>query len=689
MVESSIHGSLVSSVAMVAPRPQSLSDVTAWSTSRFGLPKLREGQAEVILALLQGRRCLFVAPTGHGKSLCYQALAASPWSRGTVLVFQPLKALMHEQVQRAIDAGLRAEVINSDLDAKAQRRVLDRVEADDVDLLFISPERQGNQLWLEHVGKLVIKGVVIDEAHCISQWGHDFRPWYQRLVRTIMGLGRRTPVLAITATAPGQVIDDVRTQIGPSGEPIEEIRLASYRGNLHLSCVPVQGFAARLGTLLQLTLRENGAPGIAYLLTQDETEIASKFLASRGIRAGHYHAGLDAETRSRILASWYGGTLSVLCATSALGMGIDRPDIRWIVHAGLPDSLLRYVQEIGRAGRDGKPARIAGIHDPAVKGIYDAFLNGSAPAPEDYRSIADALRAGQATRTQIVLDKDVPESTAQRILSDFIEMNACERTGHSPYTYSWTGRVDTDVPAGLEDARATRQRFLHEVFEYANHQDCLASHLSEKMGDGHGTFACGQCDRCRAAPLAAVTDAHVDAARHFLTSYCPPIRAVSKYHVAGVSLSRYGMGLHGEAVAKVKYSGAPLPLPLIDHAMAQLSDPTGPYAGVSLDAIVAIPSSTSTIVDQLASFLAQRLGIPWHQLQKNRLTSPQKALRSKQRKRKNIDGAFDPLAITAHHVLLIDDVIDSGESLRAASSALRPATVYPLVMARAKHQDRK
>lgn len=251
---------------MMVPRPQSTSDVTTWVTDRFSLPGLREGQTEVIQELLQGRRCLFVAPTGHGKSLCYQALAASPWSRGVVLVFQPLKALMREQVQRAEVAGLRAEVINSDLDAEAQQVVLDRVEAGHADLLFISPERQGNRLWLDHVGKLEIKGVVIDEAHCISQWGHDFRPWYQRLVRTIMGLGRRTPVLAITATAPGQVIDDVREQIGPSGEPIRLIRQASHRSNLQLSCVTVRGFAERLGRLLQIARSEGDMPGIAYLL---------------------------------------------------------------------------------------------------------------------------------------------------------------------------------------------------------------------------------------------------------------------------------------------------------------------------------------------------------------------------------------------------------------------------------------
>lgn len=148
------------------------------------------------------------------------------------------------------------------------------------------------------------------------------------------------------------------------------------------------------------------------------------------------------------------------------------------------------------------------------------------------------------------------------------------------------------------------------------------------------------------------------------------------------------MGIHGEAVEKAKYQGASLPQALLDHAVAKVREPTGPYAGVAFDAVVAIPSTTSTIVAQLAAHLAQQLRIPWYELPKNRPTSPQKQLRSKQRKRRNIDGAFDPLEVSPRNVLLVDDVVDSGESLRAASAALRPARVHPLVMARAKHQDR-
>lgn len=655
--------------------------------ARFQLSELRDGQPEVILDLLWGRRCLFVAPTGHGKSLCYQSLAASPWSRGVVLVFQPLKALMHEQVQRAHAAGLRAEVVNSDLDADTQRGVFERMTAGNVDVLFIAPERQGNRLWLDHVGMLEIKGVVIDEAHCISQWGHDFRPWYQRLVRTIMAIGRRTPVLAITATAPEHVMADVQAQLGPSDVPVHVIRLPSYRRNLQISCIVVRGFAARLAMLLHLARSERGAPGIAYLLTQDETEMAAQFLRSQGVHAGHYHAGLDAETRAAVLRDWSSNTLNVLCATSALGMGMDRADVRWIAHAGLPDSLLRYVQEIGRAGRDEGPARITGIHDPEAQGIYAAFLSGSAPSPEDYRSVASALRAGHGTRTHIVLDKDIPEQTVQRILEDFVETGACARTGQGPYVYSWTGADGADVPQGLEQARATRQRFLQEVFEYAQHPHCRASRLSEHMGDGKPAFACGICDRCRTvAPvdLAAL----VQTAKQYLTSFCPPIGAARSCHAAGVALSRYGMGIHGEAVAMAKYSGAPLPPAMVDHAIAQLEAPTGPYAGVVFDAVVAVPSTTSPIVDQLASLLAPRLRIPLHKLLKNHPTAPQKQFRSKQCKRRNIDGAFAPLALPARNVLLVDDVVDSGESLRAAGAALQPANVYPLVMARAKHQDR-
>ena len=673
-------------VAVVA-KPKSIEEVDLWVRGRFGVSSLRERQAEVVYALLRGRRALFVAPTGHGKSLCYQALAAGPWSTGMVLVFQPLKALMAEQVSRATGMGLRAAVVNSDQSIEEQRATLARAVAGELDILFLAPERQGSGSWMEAVPQVELKGVVIDEAHCISQWGHDFRPWYSRLVHTIMGLGRRTPVLAITATAPPKVVADVQLQIAPNGERITSIRLASHRPNITCAATRVDGLAQRLALLLELARGSfSGEPGIAYTLTTREAERAAAFLRAMGVPAEAYWGRRTVEERSAAMDSWLRSDATVMCATSALGMGLDRADVRWVVHLGLPDSLIRYVQEIGRIGRDGEPAWAVAVHDPQTAPVHRWMLGSSWPDPADYRAVVDSLKEGPAKQREIIDKRDIPETVMGKILGDLLRRELVQRDGGSPNTYTWVGGEQDPVPEGATEARALRAGFLQEVFAYEGSQSCRARHLAGAMQDDVLPDACGGCDRCAewTWPDLAAAEA---AALRFLTESWLQIKLRGKYGGAGCALSYYGDGAIGAAVKRAKYKEGIAPVEAFDAAKRVLAKTEGPFVGVDFDAVVCLPPTASgAFVAGFAGLIATHLGVPLVKLERTRNTPAQKSFRSRLKKRQNMSGAFCRPAglVGAECVLLVDDIWDSGEAMKEAARMLSPAVSYPMVMARTR-----
>lgn len=667
-------------------RPRTRQALESWLHKRFGHSDLRDGQIEVIEALLAGRRSYLVAPTGHGKSLCYQALAASPWTEGVVFVFQPLKALMSEQVERARGLGLRAEFINSDLEHEAQVQVIASVIAGDVDILFLAPERQQNQLWQDRISEMVIKGVVIDEAHCISQWGHDFRPSYRRLVNVTQILGLRTPVLALTATAPGDVVDDIREQIAPSKEQVHGVRLGSHRTNIELAAYQANGFGERLAYALEIAKRHGRAAGLVYVLTTQEATMAARFLSEQGVYALAYHGQMSIEAKGEVLGRWNSEEVTVVCATSALGMGIDRRDVRWVVHIGMPDSLIRYVQEIGRIGRDGEPSFAYAIHDPKID--YSWLLKSGFPNPDDYRLIANKLTKVPMKRGELVEVTDVPETEAQRILEDLCEAKFAEKTSSGPATYIRRAPSGVSpVPEGIEEARQLRARFHERAQDYLAGSECRERQLAKAMDDKELPAPCGACDRCRDRPMQPQSRS-IDLAKRFLANFQPEIKLPGKTGGAGRALSVYDMGQVGEAVRRAKYQGECVPDLVVNAAKKLLDDPRGPYASIVFDAVVSIPSTrTGAFVSDFARRVAERLGIPHIELSKTRVTKPQKNYRSKLHKKRNVEGAF-ACATSARSdvVLLIDDIWASGESMREAARVLRPAVVFPLTMARARHQ---
>ncbi len=316
----------------------------------FGYPTFRAGQLAIIQAVMAGRDCLGVMPTGAGKSVTYQIPARL--MGGVTLVVSPLISLMKDQVDSMGEVGIRATFLNSSLDAAERSRRAARLRAGEFELLYAAPEGIDAS-----VGRLLdsldLRLVAVDEAHCISEWGHDFRPSY----RNLAGLKQRfkgIPVLALTATATPRVKHDIIEQLALQ-DPLD-VRGSFFRSNLHLFAVKKGQGAGVRDLILRLVRARRGESGIVYCLSRKSADATAVFLQGQGVHAAAYHAGMTPEQRGQTQDRFSRDDLDVVCATIAFGMGIDKSNVRFVIHRDMPRSIEGYYQEIGRAGRDGAPA---------------------------------------------------------------------------------------------------------------------------------------------------------------------------------------------------------------------------------------------------------------------------------------------------------------------------------------------
>ena len=662
---------------------------------------LREDQWSAISALVQDRsRALVVQRTGWGKSAVYFVATALLRARGAgpTVIVSPLLALMRNQVAAAERAGISAVTVNSS-NVEQWQQVYGEIAAGQTDVLLVSPERLNNPGFRDEVlPRLAATAglVVIDEAHCISDWGHDFRPDYRRIRTLLTELPAGVPVLATTATANARVVADVASQLGTD---TLVLRGTLERDSLHLSVAVLPDAAHRLAWLADWLTTATGS-GIVYTLTVAATEEVAGFLRSRGITAVAYSGKSDDAERRQAEDDLLNNRMKALVATSALGMGFDKPDLGFVVHLGAPASPIAYYQQVGRAGRGVERADVVLLPGREDEAIWAYFASLGFPAEEQVRQVLAAL-TGVTLSTAALEPRVELRRTRLETMLKVLDVDGAVRRVQG----GWTSTGEPWAYDGARYAQVAADRTAEQqaMRDYVGTLGCRMEFLRRQLDDP-GATTCGRCDRCLGTPLSlAVSAASLVAANAALGRPGVVLEPRAMWPTAMKEL-----GVAGK-IAESERAGE-------GRALARLSDLgwgsrlrpllTGPDTDVPDDvvaavvqvlatwgweqrpvAVVALPSvSRPLLVGSLASKLSQVGRLPL--LGTLDATRPTAGARSNSAQRlRTVHGAFAVPAgweLPTGPVLLVDDRTDTGWTLTEAAALLRRAgatAVLPLVLA--------
>jgi ATP-dependent DNA helicase RecQ len=473
---------------------------------RFGIRHYRAGQRKLIQSVIEGRDTLGILPTGGGKSLCYQLPAL--FLPRAVLVISPLISLMQDQQDKLSERSIPAAGLNSTLNSGEEQQTIKTIQRRQAELVYVTPERLENPEYLNILKKGGVSLVVVDEAHCISQWGHDFRPAYLSLRNAIRDLGR-PPVLALTATATAEVTADILTQLDLSDAEI--INIGIERKNLAFEVVRTVNEEVKRERLKEFLRNQSGGAGIIYLPTVRQVEELWKWLLEAEFRAGQYHGRMKMAAREKSQQAFMANEYDVMVATKAFGLGIDKHDIRFVIHYAVPDSIETYVQETGRAGRDGKPARAILFYRLEDRRVQSYFLGGKYPRRDEslalYRTldqIPTRKELGDRNAEEWLAEvTDLTQNRVKVILALLETTGVIERKPHVSKIRDFN--TDEEFAAFLEEYEqrhnADRQR-LDAMMLYGQITTCRMGYLLDYF-DEPTDSDCGRCDNCRAAQEAA------------------------------------------------------------------------------------------------------------------------------------------------------------------------------------------
>ena len=684
--------------------------------------EFRDGQWEAIDALVNHRQKLLVVQrTGWGKSSVYFISTKIFRDRGMgpTIIISPLLALMRNQIESAQRLGIVAETMNS-TNQDDWQVVTQRILNNEIDCLLISPERLANDSFIEKVLQPIadrIALMVIDEAHCISDWGHDFRPDYRRITNILRQLPSNTPVLGTTATANDRVIEDIQTQLGD----INIHRGPLTRESLALQTMRLPDQASRLAWLAQVIPTLRGT-GIVYTLTVRDAEQVTEWLVANDIDAKAYYGSVthdsfeDSNTyRQHLEDLLLNNQLKVLVATTALGMGYDKPDLSFVIHYQVPSSIIAYYQQVGRAGRGIDRAVGVLISGMEENDIHSYFRRTAFPSQDDVQRLLVALEGADGLSLErLEKEANLPQKRIEHVLKYLRTESPSPVIANRKTWY----RTPVHYQMDLEHIRKIteiREREWSEINEYLNTSDCLMLTLRNALDD-KSKEVCGKCENCISRPLLfkAFTQKLGIRATQFLRQSEEVIKprkqiAVSKDEASrtfikydfprhlgdliaqeGRVLSRWGDSGWGKMVADNKHAGR-FSDELVE-AMAEMIQQRWQPNPVP-QWVCCVPSRRhSELVPDFAQRLADRLGLPFvDAVNKIKDNQPQKGQQNRFHQCRNLDGVF---AVTQLYegqpVLLVDDIVDSGWTFTVIAALLQQAgsgLVYPIALASSSVKD--
>ena len=518
--------------------------------SIFNYPYFYDNQWKTIKKILDGKKVLLIEKTGFGKSLCFQFPAVV--LPGITVIFSPLIALMRDQVKKLNSLGISSRYINYSQTKAEIKQVLNEAIKGKIKMLYIAPERQENYTWMKAVQKMNISMVVVDEAHCISVWGHDFRPSFKKIIELVKLLPKDFPVLATTATATKSIVADISQQIG---EDLVVVRGNLLRTNLKLFVIKVNSEEEKMIWLGKSVQKLSGV-GLLYTGTRVDTEIYSKWFKFLDISSIAYNAGLESETRIAIENEFMQNKWKCVITTNALGMGIDKPDIRFIIHTQIPQSPTHYYQEIGRAGRDGFPAVIILLYNPNHDSRLPlSFVEGGRPSIDKYHLVIESIKSGIHRKFQIIKQANIKGGQFEVIKTDLLEQGIiCEYE-----------KIRKKYYVFLEDSKPLNtklfSKFRNEKFDelekmlgYIDTKQSRMKYLCEYLGD-KAKYEFKNCDNTDEVRLRlTILPEWEEKLTMFQENNFPELNVSSKGSklINGIAASYYGVSNIGSTIRTSK-----------------------------------------------------------------------------------------------------------------------------------------